>query len=288
TYRAIGSFRDPITGVDLMFVGGAPQPGNFKLFRGALDVTPSHNNRIMWSPLPEFTGFQHRIMSFAVANNQLYFTAKPSLYKRVQDGVSPVWRTVYTFQGFEDNSSGLRGLTAIPAPNGDNREVLLTGAETWDAQILRLIPSLANDTVTPFVEEYYTRSLSSQWVADLKMNYSISAYNNIVSTQDPDTGETANLIGVQLHNRQKPNSGWYFVRRQSSQYELHEIQSLDGTPLIATRTIVISPFPEDQQRVVYLGGWDGFGGTATAWIYRAGIRTVLAGGQILDSGAQLP
>src|SRR5262249_31944603 len=70
TYRAIGSFRDPITGVDLMFVGGAPQPGNFKLFRGALDVAPSHNNRIMWSPLPEFTGFQHRIMSFAVANNQ--------------------------------------------------------------------------------------------------------------------------------------------------------------------------------------------------------------------------
>jgi hypothetical protein len=48
--------------------------------------------------------------------------------------------------------------------------------------------------------------------------------------------------------------------------------------LESIRTVTVSPFPEDQGQVIYLGGYDG-GHVAhhnTAWLYRVGINTALA------------
>ena len=43
--------------------------------------------------------------------------------------------------------------------------------------------------------------------------------------------------------------------------------------LLATRTIEVSPFPEDRGRVLYFGGYDcaGVDSRDTAWIYRGEI-----------------
>ena len=42
----------------------------------------------------------------------------------------------------------------------------------------------------------------------------------------------------------------------------------------ATRDIRVSPFPEDQGRVLYFAGYDGpFADNRSAWIYRATLPT---------------
>ena len=44
----------------------------------------------------------------------------------------------------------------------------------------------------------------------------------------------------------------------------------EGRSLDATRRICISPFPEDQGRVLYFAGYDGpYADNRSAWIYRA-------------------
>jgi hypothetical protein len=50
-----------------------------------------------------------------------------------------------------------------------------------------------------------------------------------------------------------------------------------GAPLAGTRTIECSPFPEDQGRVFYFGGYDvaGIRGAEhnTAWIYKGTLQS---------------
>ena len=57
-------------------------------------------------------------------------------------------------------------------------------------------------------------------------------------------------------------------------YELAEITDPREPQLVATRTIAVSPFPEDQGRVLYFGGYDcnGVPSHNTAWIYRGELR----------------
>ena len=55
-------------------------------------------------------------------------------------------------------------------------------------------------------------------------------------------------------------------------------QYVAGKPkLVAPRTFVISPFPDDGGRWVYFGGFDAnfFPALDTAWIFRASVATVL-------------
>jgi hypothetical protein len=44
--------------------------------------------------------------------------------------------------------------------------------------------------------------------------------------------------------------------------------------LLATRTIEVSPFPEDESRVLYFGGFDcaGVDSRNTAWIYKGTFK----------------
>jgi hypothetical protein len=79
---------------------------------------------------------------------------------------------------------------------------------------------------------------------------------------------------------EKANSAWFLVRNKAATYELKEIPSLSGRPLVSSRMFVTSPFPEDEGKALYISGFD----TArkvdhnTAWIYRVGMRTVFQSG----------
>ena len=57
-------------------------------------------------------------------------------------------------------------------------------------------------------------------------------------------------------------------------YEVAEITDPRAPQLVATRTIVVSPFPEDHGKAFYFGGYDSGGVPShnTAWIYRGELQ----------------
>ena len=68
-------------------------------------------------------------------------------------------------------------------------------------------------------------------------------------------------------------NGRYCIRHAQGAditYEVAEITDPREPQLVSTRSIVVSPFPEDQGRVLYFAGYDCHGVPShnTAWIYR--------------------
>jgi hypothetical protein len=113
---------------------------------------------------------------------------------------------------------------------------------------------------------------------------------------DPGTGRTVHVMGVEARiergGRDKAYRadtfyGWYaggsyLIRESSKDYRLREVNGRwqPGKPkLVAPRTFVVSPFPEDAGRYVYVGGFDAnfFPALDTAWVFRAPLETVLGG-----------
>lgn len=285
TTRAIVTHRDTVTGFDHVFAGVYPGI----ILRGVYDAAVQ--GRIRWDKTPELSIFTDRIMAFAECNGELYAAIKPAIYKRV-DGRNPKWIKVYeytTYEGdkpsLEGGSSGMRGLTAIPNPNGEG-EVLLMALEGYETKIVYLDPSDNNSVTTDLdLDAFY----QEQWGADWELckkngwDYNLAAYNDMVPVTDSKTGETLLLIGLMVvYHPSKPDSTWYLVRRPDATYTLHEIPyffDLRGWPkkLQGTRAIRVSPFAEDQEHVLYFGGFDCIGKNShnTAWIYKTDINTAL-------------
>jgi hypothetical protein len=286
--RAIGTHNDSITGVDRVFA--AAFPGG--IFSGVYDATAP--GQIRWESTPEFANDKERVMSFGECNGELYAAIKPFVYKRI-DGPTPTWEKVYEYTtypsdkpGWQGGSSGMRGLTAIPNPNGDG-EVLLMALEnlvlegySTGAKIVYLDPSDNNSVTTDidlgaFLKEPLKELWSAEW------NYIITAYNDMERVTDPNTGEDLLLMGITHATPEgKSDLAWYLVRHPDATYTVHEIPYIfdpRGEPktLGGTRTIRVSPFAEDNGHVLYFGGFDTFGKTShnTAWIYSADINTAL-------------
>jgi len=303
SFRAVGVFKDPITGIDRIFAGGTgykSETGSHsgEIISGTYD--PSVPGRIRWNRVPEFTGFNERVLGFVECNRRLYFAAKPKIYERTVDGVDPKWKEVYSYpHEMRRVSSGLRGLTAV----SDRRssEVILAAVEGVPALIIRVDPAHHFKATT---ELDIDRFLQHQW-GRLPNSYVIAAYNDMVLVKDPDTNQWVHIIGLQAHCplRGKEHSAWYLVRHANAQYSLHEIRPIPLAPapreypsrylsvnkntrqssemnpnLVAVRAIVVSPFPEDEEQVLYFGGYDTDVQPAhnTAWLYRVGIRTALS------------
>ena len=74
----------------------------------------------------------------------------------------------------------------------------------------------------------------------------------------------------------RSGNGRYCIRHTKGadiSYEVAEITNPREPQLVATRTIVVSPFPEDQGRVLYFAGYDCHGVPShnTGWIYRGAL-----------------
>jgi hypothetical protein len=70
--------------------------------------------------------------------------------------------------------------------------------------------------------------------------------------------------------------GWYLVRHTNGAYELRQIAGPPGQPLVATRSIRVSPFPRESD-AVYFAGYDANKVPAydTAWIVRSTIAAAI-------------
>ena len=281
--RAMATHRDRQTGVDQVFAGNDPHG----IVSGGYDDAAVGGIRWGASPeldisrlsAPSFPGLTLlRVASFAECNGILYATIGQQIYRRL-DGASPRWELFYTNPRPGYSETGLRGLTAVPHPSGTG-QALLVAVEGSAARIIRIDPSNGDETTELDIVAF----LNSTWAT--KVGYVIAAYNDMTVVAGPRSEATV-LIGIEAflpasspvpagHVRADglDGGGWYLVRQGERHYDLRKIgstQPLTGTPLVATRAIAASPFPNDAD-TIYFAGFDANKRAAhnTAWIFRTG------------------
>ncbi len=278
--RAFAVHRDRQTGIDRVFVA-AGAPG---IYSSVYDDTLP--GKIRWDSQAELGPVTIRPMAFVEANDDLYASAGVSVYRR-KDGICPTWEKVYS-DGTREHweLGGIRGLTAVRSPVGDAQSILFSHTD----RIIRIDP-LENHKAT--VELSIRKLLQESWGAPVPGSI-IAAYSYMFPLEDPNSGRTVHIMGVQGRIQRGPNNkryrpdtygGWYaggsyLIRESNQSYRLKEVDGRweSGKPkLVAPRAFAISPFPEDAGRYIYIGGFDCnfFPALDTAWVFRAPIATVL-------------
>jgi hypothetical protein len=270
---------DTITKVHGLFAG----TWGGRIFRGDLD--PASPGHLRWTPKPELTG-TGRVMCFAECDGHLYAACglrdespeSGGLFRRV-DGLEPKWEQVYRWHYYVkvpvEESKIMRGLVSVPDPQ-DGHEVLL-GTRAWPGVVERIDPHKSHAVAVECnITEYFAQVFRMKSYT----GPALAAYNWMTPYTHPKTGETVQLIGLWVNSPDRltpPHNGsYYLVRRNRGDYEWGNVYApahpvSEGRQLRGTRTICVSPFPEDQGRVLYFGGFDAWGGPHhnTAWIYRA-------------------
>ena len=282
--RSLDRHRDRVTGIDHVFAGQDPRG----IFSGAYDpAVPGH---IRWTAAPELDlsgvsaaglsgrNAQLRVSSLAECNGRLYAAIGQQIYERT-DGTVPQWRLASTNRYPGHSETGLRGLTAISGPSG---EVLLAAVEGSAARLVRVDPRDGSEVTELDLADF----LDTAW--GMRVGYVIAAYNDMAKTGDAGGGETL-LIGLEAFVRlsapiaaghgvvnvgygRLEAGGWYLVRHPGGRYDLRQVAAPSGRPLVATRSIRVSPFPQERD-AVYLAGYDANKVPAhdTAWIMRSSI-----------------
>ncbi|MCX7008352.1 MAG: hypothetical protein NTY53_14075 [Kiritimatiellaeota bacterium] len=290
TTRSLGLHRDKVTGVDRIFAGNRP----LGVIGGVYD--PAAPGRIRWDKSAEVEApAGERVMGFCDCNGILYCATTRHIYQRT-DGAAPTWKDIY-FCEKEIPPVGIRGLTAVPKPGGKGEVLWFVALR----KVRRLDPAADfKETIELDMPEFLTEKLG------MKVTGALSAYNELMPYVLPGTGEAIGLFGFecshpaavfnahpnltarrQMSERNKAGgaatgagragNGRYVIRHAKGAdltFEVAEITDPREPQLVATRTIAVSPFPEDHGRVLYIAGYDcnSVPSHNTAWIYRAEPR----------------
>jgi hypothetical protein len=281
--------RDKVTGIDHVFAvvsGGA-------VFRGGYD--PAAPGRIRWHTEPELDGRLARIMSWGQANGDAYLAVditpdapkNGGLFRRI-DGPKPRWEWIGEW-GHRHTHKGvawIRGLTAIPDPANPGKELLLCSREV-DGVIEIIDPQRSHEVRVEFdLRKHFGALVGAKEGQRLGM---IFAYNEMTPAEHSVTGERVHLIGGGLMpdlrgDDARAKGAWCLIRHADGRYATVRVFDPEVIPtghggLRCVRTICPSPFPEEKNRVLYFGGYDGGDlGTGmkhrdTAWIYKAVVDT---------------
>jgi hypothetical protein len=83
---------------------------------------------------------------------------------------------------------------------------------------------------------------------------------------------------VDVGYSQVESGAWYLVRWPGGRYDLRRVVADFAQPLVATRTIRVSPFAGEGE-TIYLAGYDANKAPAhnTAWVARATLAAALGG-----------
>ena len=290
--RSIGSHVDKITGVHHIFVG----LNRGGIHRGSYD--PAAPGGIRWEAESERPVSTHksRVLCFAVCNGDLHMAARQDdradgqivdggLYRRV-DGPKPEWKLVNRWPIDLEilQSRFLRGLTAVPDPQGGMGEVLIAGFE-YPGTIVRFNPSRSDgkNEVAAELEIDIKDYFNTAWnTPTARRRGAIAAYNRFLPVTDPRTGEPLWLCGAWVERPGSPNpphnGSCYLIRHRNGRYDwgyicdpAHPIAA--GRKLTGCRDIEPSPFKGEEGCVFYFAGYDGGAGPGhnTAWIYRGEV-----------------
>lgn len=111
-------YKDKVTGIEHLFI----TIGIWGIFSGVYD--PAASGSIRWETVSELGLTTPRPLALIEANGSLLFSAGKRIYQRT-DGPSPRWNMIVDESDLLTGivvvnaaAGGIRGLTAIPAPNG--------------------------------------------------------------------------------------------------------------------------------------------------------------------------
>ena len=270
---------------------------------------------IEWDTAPEFPigspnkTFPVRALGMTASNGQLFFSVGGQLYRRI-DGVNPSWSLAWQIPGKVNTEvGGIRGLSTVPTPatsrstsNGGEESLLFVWTPNGNSEglIFRLDgPSLANRTEATLRQLYDSHAKQAAGGAKLGTSKSsLGGYNKIFPVTDPASGQLLHLVGFEqsligadpsLLWNQYYGGACYAVRRPQTTarhdveveyaYDTHEVNDLysHGKPVLeAPRAFAMSPFA-GEEHVLYVGGFDAnfHPSENMAWIFKAGLRTVL-------------
>ena len=277
--RSFATYRDPVTRVCHLFAGTS----HGSIHRAVYD--PVARGRLVWNESAELNNVG-RVVAFAECNGILYAACglrrtregiTGGLYRR-RNGPRADWECVYRWpwparRGGADEAFLMRGLTAVPAPDGDGEVLLGSRAQ---AGVIERIDPRAEHAVT--VELDLREHFAKAWNLPNYRRAALSAYNTMTPWTNPESGEQVHLIGVAvlhptLADTPPHNGAWYLVRHPAGQYSTGYIYDIEhpvpsGMNLRGTRAMITSPF---DNITVFAGGGD-IGkqiSLNTAWIYRA-------------------
>ncbi|AQQ09099.1 FG-GAP repeat containing protein [Sedimentisphaera cyanobacteriorum] len=166
--------------------------GAGEVYRGSYD--PRRPGGIRWESTPEYAnpdfddGPFKRCQGFAVANGRLYASVSPRLLVR-RDGTEPKWTEVFRWKPEQRAGAGLRGITAVAAPDGTHEVIL--GSREQEGRILRIDPEVGYKV---------TDELDSQQFLKEKLGSfrggRLVAYNRFIPGTHPGTGKPIHLVTV--------------------------------------------------------------------------------------------
>ena len=300
--RALVDHVDRVTGVHCVFVAATEG----LIYRGVYDSAVAGG--IAWDAEPEYrrpsTMPVQRVPASCEAGGVLYVSLEMDpkapgtggVFRRV-DGSKPRWEHVYEWthsaaqreaQIGHKQDRLVYGLAGVPAPANPSREGLIC-VRDFQSQVLG-IDLTRTDKATPAldVQRYFEKEFQSDRTKVVRI-----APNGFVPLTHPDTGEKVHLAGLWVAypdgaDTEKGNSSWYLVRHADGAYAHGRVWTADDPVpnkgvrggLRTTRSICVSPFPEECGRVLYFGGFDSGLSTSpeefgyTAWIYRAELPAV--------------
>lgn len=263
--RAFGFHRDAETGIDHLFVG----TGAGEVYRGSYD--PAAPACLRWDPVPEYAnpdfdgGAFKRCQGFCVANGKLYASVAPRLLER-KDGPDPTWKEVFRWTPEERAGAGLRGITAVPALDGDHQVIL--GSREQEGRILRIDPNKSYEVTDELRSDEFLKKQLGQFRAG-----KLVAYNRFIPGAHPLTGKPIHWLTVAGFKPGDLHAAWLLIRHADAAYEPVRVfdPNLDDPPvLISTRTLEFAPWSDCE---FYTGGYDGAANNRqnhnTAWIFKA-------------------
>ena len=274
--RDIEMYVDKLTGFEYVFA----TVGTQGIYKGKYN--PANPGKIDWISTAEFSSLSIRPLGIEIVNGELYFSSGNKLYKR-NDGINYSYSVIHDFSDLSTNINsavgGIRGLTTISNPNGNNEALLLMWCP--DGQSKGTIYRLEPNGNLGF-DRYYETKISllvENYLVGSSVSYLLGAYNEFYEYSDPLTNETYHIIGFEssistgLHPTWNGYySGALFAKRDNNmQYTLEEVNGTIGTndtALVAIRCYVKSPFDSDES--IYFAGFDPNGNISTnmAWIYK--------------------
>ena len=319
--RALQVHKDRVTGIDRIFLG----VGQIGIISGVYN--PSHPDTIVWDADPE-TGainwgtnpsglLENRILSIIEANGDLLYSAGRKIYRR-NDGLSPDYVEIEDvgdrFPAAQNPLGGIRGMSAMPNPNGAGESIIFAMTESNQAPgwILRLDPQeWDSDRVTAYsrIDEGRLDDDMSAYLDGNPVYFILAAYNEFTPVVDPVTLETLHLVGFEswIGGFRFPlwgegdtggfyKGGMFAIRDESGGYRLMEVNGRateTKPPLVAVCTIEISPFPEDQGNALYFAGHDGNHKAPSlnrnmAWVFRSSLKQALYGNTINAGRGDIP
>ncbi|AQQ09834.1 Carboxylesterase [Sedimentisphaera cyanobacteriorum] len=262
--RAFGFHRDAKTGVEYLFAG----TGAGEVYRGSYDATVP--GRIRWESTPEYANPDFddspfkRCQGFAVANGRLYASVSPRLLVR-RDGPEPRWTAVFRWKPEQRPGAGLRGITAVAAPDGTHEVIL--GSREQEVRILRIDPEDGHKVT----DELNSQQFLKEQLGNFRGGRLV-AYNRLVPGRHPVTGQPIHWVTVAGIKPNDTRAAWLLIRHADATYDTVRVfdPNLDPHPLlVSTRTLEFAPW---NTREFYTGGYDGAANDRknhnTAWIFK--------------------